>query len=174
MKTRAAVAVAAGKPLEIMEVDLEGPREGEVLVEVKATGICGSDAKIYFQGHREVTPPQIIGHEVAGTVMEVGSGVTGVTEGDRINLTTEVTCGRCSACRNSFRFSSEASRISRIILNRSVPPTLAQAGAAETSASPSKFNNRSTVFSIPSFTARSISTGVPPNPARFNKCAANV
>ena len=76
MKTRAAVAVAAGKPLEIMEVDLEGPREGEVLVEVKATGICHTDEFTLSGADPEGIFPAILGHEGAGVVVDVGKGVT--------------------------------------------------------------------------------------------------
>ncbi len=71
MKTRAAVAVAAGKPLEIMEVDLAGPREGEVLVEIMATGICHTDAFTLSGDDPEGMFPAILGHEGAGIVREV-------------------------------------------------------------------------------------------------------
>ncbi|WP_156381185.1 alcohol dehydrogenase catalytic domain-containing protein, partial [Aminobacter sp. DSM 101952] len=76
MKTRAAVAVGAGKPLEIMEVDLEGPREGEVLVEIKATGICHTDEFTLSGADPEGIFPAILGHEGAGVVVDVGKGVT--------------------------------------------------------------------------------------------------
>lgn len=75
MKTRAAVAFAAGKPLEIVEVDLEGPRAGEVLVEMKATGICHTDAFTLSGDDPEGAFPAILGHEGAGVVVEVGPGV---------------------------------------------------------------------------------------------------
>ena len=76
MKTRAAVAVEAGKPLEIMEVDLDGPRAGEVLVEIMATGICHTDAFTLSGADPEGMFPAIRGHEGAGVVREVGPGVT--------------------------------------------------------------------------------------------------
>ena len=76
MKTRAAVAVEAGKPLEIMDVDLEGPRSGEVLVEIKATGICHTDEFTLSGDDPEGLFPAILGHEGAGVVREVGKGVT--------------------------------------------------------------------------------------------------
>ena len=76
MKTRAAVAVEAGKPLEIMEVDLDGPRTGEVLVEIMATGICHTDAFTLSGADPEGMFPAILGHEGAGVVREVGPGVT--------------------------------------------------------------------------------------------------
>jgi S-(hydroxymethyl)glutathione dehydrogenase/alcohol dehydrogenase len=78
MKTRAAVAFEAGKPLEIVEVDLEGPRQGEVLVEIKATGICHTDAFTLSGDDPEGAFPAILGHEGAGIVVEVGPGVTSV------------------------------------------------------------------------------------------------
>ena len=81
MKTRAAVAVAAGKPLEIMEVELDGPREGEVLVEIKATGICHTDEFTLSGADPEGLFPAILGHEGAGVVVEVGPGVTSRQEG---------------------------------------------------------------------------------------------
>ena len=72
MKTRAAVAVEAGKPLEIMEVDLDGPRTGEVLVEIKATGICHTDEFTLSGDDPEGLFPAILGHEGALLVKEVG------------------------------------------------------------------------------------------------------
>ena len=81
MKTRAAVAVAAGKPLEIMEVDLDGPRDGEVLVEIKATGICHTDEFTLSGADPEGLFPAILGHEGAGVVVDVGKGVTSRQEG---------------------------------------------------------------------------------------------
>ena len=71
MKTRAAVAFEAGKPLEIVEVDLDGPREGEVLVEIKATGICHTDLFTLSGDDPEGAFPAILGHEGAGIVLEV-------------------------------------------------------------------------------------------------------
>ncbi len=76
MKTRAAVASAAKKPLEIVELDLEGPKAGEVLVEIKATGICHTDAYTLDGFDSEGIFPSILGHEGAGIVREVGAGVT--------------------------------------------------------------------------------------------------
>ena len=74
MKTRAAVAFEAKKPLEIVEVDLEGPKAGEVLVEIKATGICHTDAYTLDGFDSEGIFPSILGHEGAGIVREVGAG----------------------------------------------------------------------------------------------------
>ena len=76
MKARAAVALEAGKPLEIMEVNLEGPKRGEVLVEIKATGLCHTDEFTRSGDDPEGIFPAILGHEGAGVVLEVGEGVT--------------------------------------------------------------------------------------------------
>lgn len=78
MKTRAAVAFAAGKPLEIVEVDLEGPKAGEVLIELKATGVCHTDAFTLSGDDPEGAFPAILGHEGAGIVVDVGPGVKSV------------------------------------------------------------------------------------------------
>ncbi len=76
MRTRAAVALEAGKPLEIIEVDLDGPRAGEVLVEIKATGVCHTDEFTLSGADPEGIFPAILGHEGAGVVVDVGPGVT--------------------------------------------------------------------------------------------------
>ena len=81
MDVRAAVAVAAGKPLEIMTVELEGPKAGEVLVEIKATGICHTDEFTLSGADPEGLFPAILGHEGAGIVVDVGPGVTSREEG---------------------------------------------------------------------------------------------
>ena len=84
MRTRAAVALEAGKPLEIMEVNLEGPKAGEVLMEVKATGLCHTDEFTRSGDDPEGAFPAILGHEGAGIVLEVGEGVTSVKPGDHV------------------------------------------------------------------------------------------
>ena len=98
MKTRAAVAVAAGKPLEIMEVDLDGPKAGEVLVEVKATGICHTDAYTLSGADPEGLFPAILGHEGAGIVREVGPGVTSLKKGDHVIPLYTPECRSCPSC----------------------------------------------------------------------------
>ena len=98
MKTRAAVAVAAGKPLEIMEVDLAGPREGEVLVEIMATGICHTDAFTLYGDDPEGMFPAILGHEGAGIVREVGAGVKSVVPGDHVIPLYTTECRECEYC----------------------------------------------------------------------------
>lgn len=98
MKTRAAVAVAAGKPLEIMEVDLEGPRAGEVLIEVKATGICHTDEFTLSGADPEGIFPAILGHEGAGVVVDVGPGVTTLKKGDHVIPLYTPECRSCPSC----------------------------------------------------------------------------
>ena len=98
MKTRAAVAVAAGKPLEIHEVDLEGPRDGEVLVEIMATGVCHTDAFTLSGDDPEGAFPAILGHEGAGIVREIGAGVTSVKPGDHVIPLYTPECRECDFC----------------------------------------------------------------------------
>ena len=98
MKTRAAVAFEAKKPLEIVEVDLEGPRAGEVLVEIKATGICHTDWYTLSGADPEGLFPAILGHEGAGIVREVGAGVTSVKPGDHVIPLYTPECRTCDYC----------------------------------------------------------------------------
>src|SRR6202166_4975373 len=98
MKTRAAVAFEAKKPLEIVEVDLEGPKAGEVLVEIKATGICHTDAYTLDGLDSEGIFPSILGHEGAGIVREVGPGVLSVKPGDHVIPLYTPECRQCKSC----------------------------------------------------------------------------
>ncbi len=100
MRTRAAVALEAGKPLEIMEVNLDGPKEGEVLIEVKATGLCHTDEFTRSGGDPEGLFPSILGHEGAGVVLEVGDGVTTLKPGDHVIPLYTPECRECHACRS--------------------------------------------------------------------------
>ena len=100
MKTRAAVAFEAGKPLEIAEVDLEGPKGGEVLVEIMATGICHTDEFTRSGADPEGIFPSILGHEGAGIVREVGAGVTSVKPGDHVIPLYTPECRECEYCLN--------------------------------------------------------------------------
>ena len=84
MKTRAAVAWEAGKPLELEEVEVQGPQKGEVLVQIKATGVCHTDAFTLSGDDPEGVFPAILGHEGGGVVVEVGADVTSVKEGDHV------------------------------------------------------------------------------------------
>lgn len=98
MRTRAAVATAAGKPLEIMDVNLEGPKAGEVLVEIKATGICHTDEFTLSGADPEGLFPAILGHEGAGVVLEVGPGVTSLKPGDHVIPLYTAECRECEYC----------------------------------------------------------------------------
>jgi len=98
MKTRAAVAWKAGAPLTIETVDLEGPRAGEVLVEIKATGVCHTDEFTRSGGDPEGLFPAILGHEGAGVVLEVGAGVTTVKPGDHVIPLYTPECRQCKSC----------------------------------------------------------------------------
>ena len=98
MKTRAAVAVEAGKPLVIEEVDLEGPKGNEVLVEIKATGICHTDAFTLSGDDPEGVFPAILGHEGAGVVVDVGNDVTSVQPGDHVIPLYTPECRQCEYC----------------------------------------------------------------------------
>jgi len=98
MKTLAAVAMEAGKPLEIMEVDLDGPRAGEVLVEIMATGICHTDEFTLSGADPEGMFPAILGHEGAGIVREIGAGVTSVAPGDHVIPLYTPECRECEYC----------------------------------------------------------------------------
>ncbi|WP_188054103.1 S-(hydroxymethyl)glutathione dehydrogenase/class III alcohol dehydrogenase [Sphingosinithalassobacter sp. CS137] len=98
MKTRAAVAFEAEQPLEIVELDLEGPKPGEVLVEIMATGICHTDAYTLDGFDSEGIFPSVLGHEGAGIVREVGAGVTSVTPGDHVIPLYTPECRQCKSC----------------------------------------------------------------------------
>ena len=100
MKTRAAIATEAGKPLEIVEVDLGGPRSGEVLVEIKATGLCHTDDFTLSGADPEGLFPAILGHEGAGVVLEVGPGVTSLKPGDHVIPLYTPECRNCEYCAN--------------------------------------------------------------------------
>ena len=98
MKTRAAIAYAAGKPLEIVTVDLEGPKAGEVLIELKATGVCHTDEFTRSGADPEGLFPVIFGHEGAGVVVDVGAGVTSVKKGDHVIPLYTPECRQCKSC----------------------------------------------------------------------------
>lgn len=98
MKTRAAVAFEAKQPLEIVELDLEGPKPGEVLVEIMATGICHTDSYTLDGFDSEGIFPSVLGHEGAGVVREVGAGVTSVKPGDHVIPLYTPECRQCKSC----------------------------------------------------------------------------
>ena len=98
METKAAIAYAAGKPLEIATVDLDGPKAGEVLVEIKATGVCHTDEFTRSGADPEGLFPAILGHEGAGVVLEAGPGVTTLKKGDHVIPLYTPECRQCKAC----------------------------------------------------------------------------
>ena len=98
MKTKAAIAWKAGAPLTVEEVDLQGPRAGEVLVEIKATGICHTDYYTLSGADPEGIFPAILGHEGAGVVLEVGAGVTSLKAGDHVIPLYTPECRQCKFC----------------------------------------------------------------------------
>jgi S-(hydroxymethyl)glutathione dehydrogenase / alcohol dehydrogenase len=98
MQTRAAVAWQAGKPLAIEMIEIEGPKAGEVLVEIKATGICHTDAYTLSGADLEGLIPAILGHEGAGIVREIGSGVTAFKPGDHVIPLYTPECRQCKTC----------------------------------------------------------------------------
>jgi len=100
MKVKAAVAHKAGAPLSIETVDLEGPHAGEVLVQLKATGICHTDAYTLSGDDPEGLFPAILGHEGAGIVVETGAGVTSVKKGDHVIPLYTPECRQCEYCLN--------------------------------------------------------------------------
>lgn len=100
MKVKAAVAHKAGAPLSVETVDLEGPRAGEVLVQLKATGICHTDAYTLSGDDPEGLFPAILGHEGAGIVVETGPGVTSVKKGDHVIPLYTPECRECEYCLN--------------------------------------------------------------------------
>jgi len=100
MKSRAAVAWEAGKPLSIEEIDVQGPKAGEVLVQIVATGVCHTDQFTLSGADPEGAFPVILGHEGAGIVQEVGEGVTSLKPGDHVIPLYTPECGECSFCRS--------------------------------------------------------------------------
>ena len=100
MKSRAAVALEAGKPLSIEEIDVQGPRAGEVLVQIKATGVCHTDAFTLGGDDPEGLFPCVLGHEGGGVVVEVGQGVTSLAPGDHVIPLYTAECRECKFCKS--------------------------------------------------------------------------
>ncbi|TAD88428.1 MAG: S-(hydroxymethyl)glutathione dehydrogenase, partial [Oscillatoriales cyanobacterium] len=113
MKVKAAVAYSAGKPLSIEMVDLAGPQAGEVLVEIKATGVCHTDAYTLSGADPEGLFPAILGHEGAGIVAEIGAGVTSVKVGDRVIPLYIPECRNCEYCLNPKTNLCQAIRVTQ-------------------------------------------------------------
>lgn len=100
MKSRAAVAFEAGKPLQIVEIDVEPPRRGEVLVRISATGVCHTDAFTLSGDDPEGLFPAVLGHEGGGVVIEVGEGVSGLVPGDHVIPLYTAECRECKFCKS--------------------------------------------------------------------------
>jgi L-iditol 2-dehydrogenase len=101
-ETMKAAVFLGPERMEVREVPKPTCGEGEVLLKVKACAICGTDGRIYFHGQRNVVPPAIIGHEIAGIIAEVGDGVEGHSVGDRVTVVTSIGCGECRYCRKEL------------------------------------------------------------------------
>jgi S-(hydroxymethyl)glutathione dehydrogenase/alcohol dehydrogenase len=113
MKTRAAVAWEAGKPLEIEEIDLEGPKEGEVLLRIVATGVCHTDAFTLSGEDPEGIFPAVLGHEGGAIVEEIGAGVTSLKVGDKVIPLYTPECGECSFCTSGKTNLCQAIRVTQ-------------------------------------------------------------
>ena len=113
MKTRAAVAFEAKRPLEIVELDLEGPKQGEVLVELMATGICHTDAYTLDGLDSEGIFPSVLGHEGCGVVREVGAGVSSVAPDDHVIPLYTPECGKCKFCLSGKTNLCQAIRVTQ-------------------------------------------------------------
>jgi S-(hydroxymethyl)glutathione dehydrogenase/alcohol dehydrogenase len=113
MQTRAAVAYQAGEPLKIETIELEGPREGEVLVEIKATGICHTDEFTRSGADPEGLFPAVLGHEGAGIVVEVGKGVTSLKPGDHVIPLYTPECRQCEYCTSGKTNLCQAIRVTQ-------------------------------------------------------------
>jgi len=113
MKSRAAIAWAAGQPLTIEEIDVEGPRAGEVLVRLVATGVCHTDAFTLSGEDPEGLFPSILGHEGGGVIEEVGVGVTGLKPGDHVIPLYTPECGTCDFCTSGKTNLCQAIRVTQ-------------------------------------------------------------
>ena len=113
MKTRAAVAWEAGKPLEIEEIELAGPKKGEVLVKNVATGVCHTDAFTLSGEDPEGIFPAVLGHEGGSVVMEVGEGVKSVSVGDHVIPLYTPECGECNFCQSNKTNLCQAIRVTQ-------------------------------------------------------------
>lgn len=113
MKSRAAVAWEAGKPLTIEEIDVAGPKRGEVMVRIVATGVCHTDAFTLSGADPEGLFPAILGHEGGGIVEEVGAGVTSVKAGDHVIPLYTPECGECNFCTSGKTNLCQAIRVTQ-------------------------------------------------------------
>ncbi|MCH8335786.1 MAG: S-(hydroxymethyl)glutathione dehydrogenase/class III alcohol dehydrogenase [Proteobacteria bacterium] len=113
MKTRAAVAWEAGKPLEIEDIDIDGPQEGEVMLRIVATGVCHTDAFTLSGEDPEGIFPAVLGHEGGAIVEEVGSGVSSVKVGDHVIPLYTPECGECDFCTSGKTNLCQAIRVTQ-------------------------------------------------------------
>ena len=113
MEVRAAVAHKAGDPLTIETVTLDGPKAGEVLVEIKATGVCHTDAFTLSGADPEGIFPAILGHEGAGVVVDVGAGVTSLKKGDHVIPLYTPECRQCEYCTSGKTNLCQAIRVTQ-------------------------------------------------------------
>ena len=113
MKSRAAIALKAGQPLEIAEIDVHAPKQGEVLVRMVATGVCHTDAFTLSGEDPEGIFPSVLGHEGGGVVEEVGPGVASVKPGDHVIPLYTPECGQCSFCKSGKTNLCQAIRVTQ-------------------------------------------------------------
>src|SRR6186997_3049733 len=113
MKTRAAVAWKAGAPLDIETIDIEGPKAGEVLIEIKASGVCHTDAYTLSGADPEGLFPAILGHEGAGVVVDVGPGVKSIARGDHVIPLYVPECRQCEYCTSGKTNLCQAIRVTQ-------------------------------------------------------------
>ncbi|OGF48717.1 MAG: alcohol dehydrogenase [Candidatus Firestonebacteria bacterium RIFOXYA2_FULL_40_8] len=98
---KAAVYLGPGK-MEIQELPIPVPKAGEVLIKVHACAVCGTDGRIYYHGQKNVVPPAVIGHEIAGEIWEIGKDVKGFKKGERVTSVTSVGCQKCPYCKKGI------------------------------------------------------------------------
>ena len=113
MKSRAAIALQAGQPLEITEINVQGPKQGEVLVRMVATGVCHTDAFTLSGEDPEGIFPSVLGHEGGGVIEEIGPGVTSVKPGDHVIPLYTPECGQCSFCKSGKTNLCQAIRVTQ-------------------------------------------------------------
>jgi L-iditol 2-dehydrogenase len=98
---KAAVYMGPGK-MEVKEVEMPKPKAGEILLKIHACAVCGTDVRIFYHGQKNVVPPHITGHEFAGTVEELGAGVSGYKKGEKVTSVTCVGCQKCQYCKKGL------------------------------------------------------------------------
>ena len=98
---RAAVYLGPGN-IEIREVEKPIPKAGEVLLKISACAVCGTDVRIFYHGQKNVVPPHVTGHEIAGRIEEIGAGVAGFVKGEKVTVVTSIGCQRCPFCRKKL------------------------------------------------------------------------